>query len=232
MLHIRHANERGHADHGWLDTWHTFSFADYYDPAQMGFRSLRVINEDRVAPGQGFGMHGHRDMEIVTIVLSGALEHRDSLGNGEVLRPGELQRMSAGTGIRHSEFNPSATEAVHLYQVWLLPDEKGLTPSYEQKAFAAAEQHNRLRLVASPDGRDGSLTIHQDAELYLGTLAEGTRVTRPQRAGRAAWLQVLRGAITLNGEALQASDGVAITDESMLTIEAVSAAEILLFDLA
>ncbi len=232
MLHIRHANERGHADHGWLDTWHTFSFADYYEPAQMGFRSLRVINEDRVAPGQGFGMHGHRDMEIVTIVLSGALEHRDSLGNGEVLRPGELQRMSAGTGIRHSEFNPSASEPVHLYQIWLLPNEKGLTPSYEQKAFGKAEQRNRLRLVASLDGRDGSLTIHQDADLYLGTLAEGTRVTHSLRAGRSAWLQVLSGAITVNGAALQTSDGVAITDEpTLLTLEAKSAAEILLFDL-
>jgi redox-sensitive bicupin YhaK (pirin superfamily) len=232
MLHIRHANERGHADHGWLDTWHTFSFADYYDTEHMGFRTLRVVNEDRVAPGQGFGMHGHRDMEIVTLVLQGALEHRDSLGNGEVLRPGELQRMSAGTGIRHSEFNPSATEPVHLYQIWLLPNEKGLTPSYEQKAFEKAEQRNRLRLVASPDGRDGSLTIHQDAELYLGALTDGTRVTRPLRAGRAAWLQVLSGAVTLNGAALQTSDGVAITDESLLTIEAMSATELLLFDLA
>jgi redox-sensitive bicupin YhaK (pirin superfamily) len=232
MLHIRHATERGHADHGWLDTWHTFSFADYYEPAHMGFRSLRVINEDRVAPGQGFGMHGHRDMEIVTLVLKGALEHRDSLGNGEVLRPGELQRMSAGTGIRHSEFNPSASEPVHLYQIWLLPDEKGLTPSYEQKAFDKAAQRNRLRLVASPDGRDGALTIHQDAELYLATLTEGACVTHPLRPGRAAWLQVLSGAVTLNGASLQASDGVAITDESLLTIEAASAAELLLFDLA
>lgn len=232
MLHIRHANERGHANHGWLDTWHTFSFADYYEPAQMGFRSLRVINEDRVAPGQGFGMHAHRDMEIVTIVLSGALEHRDSLGNGEVLRPGELQRMSAGTGIRHSEFNPSASEPVHLYQIWLQPNAKGLTPSYEQKAFDTAGQGNRLRLVASPDGRDGALTIHQDAELYLAALGEGTRVAHPLRPGRAAWLQVLRGSVTVNGAALHTSDGVAISAESTLTIEAASAAEILLFDLA
>ena len=231
MLNIRHANQRGHADHGWLDTYHTFSFANYYDPAHMGFRALRVINEDRVEPGQGFGMHGHRDMEIVTIVLTGALEHRDSLGNGEVLRPGELQRMSAGTGIRHSEFNPSATEPVHLYQIWLLPGQKNLTPSYEQKPIPGADQHNRLRLVASPDGRDGSLTIHQDAELFLATLTEGTRVSHPLRKGRAAWLQVLRGGVTLNGASLQTSDGVAIENELELNIQATSAAEILLFDL-
>src|SRR6516164_8590307 len=176
MIQVRKAVERGHFDHGWLNTYHTFSFADYYDPAQMGFRALRVINEDRVAPGQGFGMHGHRDMEIVTIVLEGALEHRDSLGNGEVLRPGELQRMTAGTGIRHSEFNPSAKEPVHLYQIWLLPSQNGLQPGYEQKAFPREEQRDRLRLVASPDGRDGSLFIHQDAELYLASLAEGKTV--------------------------------------------------------
>jgi len=232
MLQIRHANQRGHLDHGWLDTHHTFSFAGYYNSAHMGFHALRVINEDRVAPGQGFGMHGHRDMEIVTIVLEGALEHRDSLSNGEVLRPGELQRMSAGTGIRHSEFNPSATEPVHLYQIWLQPAEKDLTPSYEQKAFADVEKRNRLRLVASPDGRDGALTIHQDAELYLGSLADGVSVTQPLRPGRAAWLQVLRGNVSLNGHALQAGDGVAISAESALTIQASSSSEVLLFDLA
>jgi redox-sensitive bicupin YhaK (pirin superfamily) len=232
MLQIRHANERGHFDHGWLDTYHTFSFADYVDPAHMGFRSLRVINEDRVAPGQGFGMHGHRDMEIVTIVLEGALEHRDSLGNGEVLRPGELQRMSAGTGIRHSEFNPSATDAVHLYQIWLLPGARNLTPSYEQKAFPDSEKRNRLQLVASPDGRDGALTIHQDAELYLATLTDGASVTHPLRASRSAWLQVLRGNVAVNGESLAAGDGVAASAETALTIRAESAAEILLFDLA
>src|SRR5947208_2815335 len=171
MFHLRQAAERGHFNHGWLDTYHTFSFGDYYDPTHMGFRALRVINEDRVAPGQGFGMHGHRDMEIVTIVLEGALEHRDSLGNGEVLRPGELQRMSAGTGIRHSEFNPSPTEPVHLYQIWLWPRAQGLTPSYEQKPFDSKQKRDRLQLVAAPDGRDGSLTIHQDAELYLGALS-------------------------------------------------------------
>jgi len=231
MLQIRPANQRGHFDHGWLDTHHTFSFADYFDPAQMGFRSLRVINEDRVAPGQGFGMHGHRDMEIVTLVLEGALEHRDNLGNGEVLRPGELQRMSAGTGIRHSEFNPSTAEPVHLYQIWLLPSEKGLTPSYEQKAFPDADKHNRLRLVASPDGRDGALTIHQDAELYLASLTAGSRVTHPLRSGRTAWLQVLRGGVSLGGQTLTAGDGVAASDEAAMILEANGAAEVLLFDL-
>jgi len=232
MLQIRPRNHRGHFDHGWLDTFHSFSFADYYDPAHQGFRSLRVINEDRVAPGQGFGMHGHRDMEIVTIVLEGALEHRDSLGNGEVLRPGELQRMSAGTGIRHSEFNPSRTDPVHLFQIWLLPKQKNLPPSYEQKPFSEAERHNRLRLVAAPDGRDGALTIHQDAELYLASLTEGASVSHPVIPGRAAWLQVLRGAVSVNGRPLKPSDGVAITNESAITIEAASAAEVLLFDLA
>src|SRR5437588_5913412 len=167
MIRIRKASERGHFDHGWLDTYHTFSFGDYYDPAHMGFRALRVINDDRVQPGQGFGMHGHRDMEIITYVLEGTLEHRDSLGNGEVLRPGELQHMTAGTGVRHSEFNPSETEAVHLYQIWLLPDRRSLPPGYEQTAFPAAERQGRLRVVASPDGRDGSLRIHQDATLSL-----------------------------------------------------------------
>jgi redox-sensitive bicupin YhaK (pirin superfamily) len=232
MLQIRHAGERGHFDHGWLDTWHSFSFADYYDPAHMGFRALRVINEDRVQPGQGFGMHGHRDMEIVTIVLAGALEHRDSLGSGEVLRPGELQRMSAGTGIRHSEFNPSAGEPVHLYQIWLLPARNGLKPSYEQKAFDPREQHNRLRLVASPDGRDGALTIHQDARLYLATLTPGARLNHGLDTGRAAWLQVLRGAVTLNGTALSAGDGATVSAESTLAVEANADSEVLLFDLA
>src|SRR6516164_11143998 len=173
MIQVRKAVERGHFDHGWLNTYHTFSFADYYDPAQLGFRSLRVINDDRVAPGQGFGMHGHRDMEIVTYVLDGALEHRDSMGNGSVLRPGELQRMTAGTGIRHSEFNPSDREPVHLYQIWLLPERRGLQPGYEQKAFPEAERQGTLRLVASPTGERGSLTIRQDARLYLATLLDG-----------------------------------------------------------
>jgi redox-sensitive bicupin YhaK (pirin superfamily) len=232
MITVRKSADRGHLNHGWLDTYHTFSFGDYYDPAQMSFRALRVMNEDRVAPGQGFGMHGHRDMEIVTYVLSGALEHKDSLGHGEALRPGELQRMSAGSGIRHSEFNPSATEPVHLYQIWLLPRAAGLAPSYEQKAFAAEERHNRLRLVASPSGEEGSLTIQQDARLYLATLDAGNHVSLELAAGRHAWLQVLRGAVELNGAALATSDGAAISDERQLAITATEPAEVLLFDLA
>ena len=232
MIRIRKAAERGHANHGWLDTYHTFSFADYYDPAQMGFRALRVINEDRVAPGQGFGMHGHRDMEIVTYVLSGALEHQDSLGNGEVLRPGEFQRMSAGTGIRHSEFNPSASEPVHLYQIWLLPREQGIQPSYEQNVFAADERQGRLRLVASPDAADGSLAIQQDARIYLATLAAGDKVEHPLAAGRFGWLQVLRGSVTVNGAPANTSDGVAIGDEPSVSIAADGSAEVMLFDLA
>lgn len=232
MMQIRYAGERGHFDHGWLDTYHTFSFADYYDPEQMGFRSLRVINEDRVAAGQGFGMHGHCDMEIVTVVLEGALEHRDSLGNGEVLRPGELQYMCAGTGIRHSEFNPSATELCHLYQIWLLPNARNLTPTYGQKAFPDVEKRNRLCVVASPDGRDESLTIHQDAFLYLSTLDPGSAITHTLGAGRAAWLQILRGNVRLNGHDLNAGDGVAITNETALNLLASTPAETLLFDLA
>jgi quercetin 2,3-dioxygenase len=232
MIAVRNSADRGHLNHGWLDTYHTFSFGDYYDPAQMGFRSLRVMNEDRVAPGQGFGMHGHRDMEIVTYVLSGALQHKDSLGHGEILRPGELQRMSAGTGIRHSEFNPSASEEVHLYQIWLLPRAAGLAPSYEQKAFSADERHNRLRLVASPTGENGSLTIQQDARLYLATLDVDATVTHELAPGRHAWLQVLRGAVTLNGTPLATSDGAPLSDETELTITATQPAEVLLFDLA
>lgn len=241
MLQIRPSAERGHLDHGWLDTYHTFSFGDYQDPRQMGFRSLRVINEDRVAGGQGFGMHGHRDMEIVTLVLSGTLAHQDSLGNGAPIRPGELQRMSAGTGIRHSEFNPSESEPVHLYQIWLLPDRAGHEPSYEQRAFAPAEQQGRLRLVASPDGAEGSLTIHQDARIYLANVATGTTVTHELTPGRHAWLQVLRGDVRLTaGEAsqpaqpanLSAGDGVAVSDETRLAIEGTADAELMLFDLA
>ena len=232
MIAVRRAAERGHLNHGWLDTYHTFSFADYYDPAQMGFRALRVMNEDRVSPGMGFGMHGHRDMEIVTYVLAGALEHKDSLGHGEVLRPGELQRMTAGSGIRHSEFNPSADQPVHLYQIWLMPRAAGLEPSYEQKAFPAAERHNQLRLVASPAGDDGSLTIQQDARLYLATLDAELSVTYELPAGRHAWLQVLRGSVELNGLPLATSDGAAIGNESQLTITATAPAEVLLFDLA
>lgn len=231
MIRVRKGNDRGHFDHGWLDTYHTFSFGDYHDEQQMGFRSLRVINEDRVQPGQGFGMHGHRDMEIVTLVLEGALEHRDSLGNGEVLRPGELQRMSAGTGIRHSEFNPSADEPVHLYQIWILPERKGLTPGYEQKAFDPAGKIGRLQLVASPDGRDSSLTVRQDVALYLSSLTTDQSITHALQPGRHAWLQILRGSVELNGQSIAAGDGAAVSEEASLSIRASEPAEILLFDL-
>lgn len=232
MIQIRKANDRGHASYGWLHAHYTFSFNRYYDPKFLGFRSLRVMNEDRVQPGQGFGMHGHEDMEIVTYVLEGALEHRDSLGNGEVLRPGELQRMTAGTGIRHSEFNPSASEPVHLYQIWLLPERNGLEPGYEQKAFPLDERQGRLRLVASRDGRDGSLLIHQDASLFLGTLDENQQVTVPIALGRHAWVQVLRGEVDLNGQPLATSDGAAVSEESTLAITALNPAEVMVFDLA
>jgi redox-sensitive bicupin YhaK (pirin superfamily) len=232
MLKVRRSAERGHFDHGWLDTYHTFSFSEYYDPAHMGFRALRVINEDRVAPGMGFGMHGHRDMEIITIVLEGALEHRDSLGNGEVLRPGEFQRMSAGTGIRHSEFNPSADEPVHLYQIWLLPERNGLPPSYEQRLIPPSDEPGRLRLVAAPGGASDALTIHQDAHIYLGPVNAGDAVTHPIAAGRHAWLQVLRGDVAVNGVALTAGDGVAVSDEPELRVETPDRGEVLLFDLA
>jgi quercetin 2,3-dioxygenase len=232
MIRVRRGSERGHFDHGWLDTYHTFSFARYYDPRQMGFRALRVINEDRVAPGRGFGTHPHEDMEIVTYVLDGALEHRDSLGTGSTIRPGELQRMTAGTGIRHSEFNPSEAEPVHLYQIWLLPEREGLEPSYEQRAFPEEERRNRLRLVASPDERDGSLTIRQDARLYLASLDGDREVSHEVAPGRHAWLQVLRGGVSMNGLALSAGDGAAVSDESDLTIKADGPSEVLLFDLA
>ena len=231
MIQIRKAENRGHFDHGWLDTYHTFSFGDYQDPEQMGFRSLRVMNEDCVEPGKGFGTHPHRDMEIVTYVLEGALEHKDSMGNGEVLRPGEFQRMSAGTGITHSEFNPSDTEPVHLYQIWLFPERKGIEPSYEQKQFADDEMTNRLRLVASPDASDGSLLIHQDARIYLAKLDSGQQLVHELAVDRHAWLQVLRGDVALNGEELKTSDGAAVSDEQILEIVAASSAEIMLFDL-
>lgn len=231
MIRVRPAGERGHADYGWLDTSYSFSFNTYHDPAHMGFRALRVINEDVVAPGQGFGMHGHRDMEILTYVLSGALEHRDSLGNGDVLRPGEFQRMSAGTGIRHSEFNPSAEEPVHLYQIWLFPAEPGMTPSYEQKAIRAGTP-GAFWPIATPDGREGSLRIHQDAEILLGRLEPGRPVTYRPRPGRHAWVQVIRGSVDLNGTALGTSDGAGVSEESALTFGATEPAEVMLFDLA
>ncbi|XZE45588.1 pirin family protein [Pirellulaceae bacterium SH467] len=240
MFQVRKRDERGFADHGWLRTYHTFSFSDYQDPQHMQFRALRVMNEDWVAPGQGFGTHPHRNMEIVTYVLEGALEHRDSMGNGEVLTPGEFQRMTAGKGITHSEFNPSANEPVHLYQIWLYPIERELEPSYEQKRFAPEEQLNRWRLVASPDGADGSLLIHQDAWIYLATLDTNGSLEREFAPGRHGWLQVLRGAVDVAGHHLVAGDGVAISDESIVRIQRtidpsrtdVEITEVMVFDLA
>jgi redox-sensitive bicupin YhaK (pirin superfamily) len=231
MIDVRRSDERGHFNHGWLQTYHTFSFSSYHDPSHMGFRALRVMNEDWIQPGQGFGMHGHSDMEIVTYVLEGALAHRDSLGSGDVLHPGELQRMTAGRGIRHSEFNASAVEPVHLYQIWLLPQANGLEPSYEQKTFLADERHNRLRLVASPDGHEGSLTIRTDARLYLGSLDDGRELVHSLPARRHAWVQVLRGHVAVNGAGLTGGDGAALSDVSALTFRTREPSEVLLFDL-
>jgi len=232
MITIRRSSDRGHFDHGWLDTYHTFSFGRDVDRAHTGFRSLRVINEDRGEPGRGFPTHGHSDMEIVTYVLDGALEHRDSMGNGEVLRPGEFQRMTAGTGIEHSEFNPSDTEPVHLYQIWLLPDGNGHEPGYEQKSFDPAGRRGQLQLVASPDAAAGSLAIHQDARVYLADVNGGDEVTHGFADGRAGWVQVLRGSVTLNGEVLSAGDGAAVSDEPSITLNSPNAGEIMLFDMA
>jgi redox-sensitive bicupin YhaK (pirin superfamily) len=231
MLKIRKAQERGHANLGWLDTHYTFSFADYYDPAHMGFRNLRVINEDFVAPGRGFGKHPHRDMEIITYVLEGELEHRDSMGNGGVIRAGEIQRMSAGTGIMHSEFNPSRSEPVHLLQIWIEPERSGIRPSYEQRKVNL-ESNGALRLIASPEAEDGAAKIHQDAKVYAGKLAAGANLKQQLAPGRHAWVQVARGDIELNGAHLKAGDGAAITGESQLQISTNGAgAEILVFDL-
>ena len=232
MINIRRSNERGGGNHGWLKTRHTFSFDQYYDPRFMGFRSLRVINEDWVAPGEGFPTHPHRDMEIITYVLEGALEHKDSLGTGSVILPGDGQRMSAGTGIRHSEFNHSQSDPVHLLQIWILPDRQGHKPGYEQKSFPAAEKDGKFRVIASLDGRDGSVTIHQDAKLFVSLLQPGQELQHELGAGRAAWLQVAKGGIVLNGQKLGQGDGAAITDESQLSITGVESAEVLLFDLA
>jgi hypothetical protein len=232
MMQIRRSDERGHAQHGWLDSRHTFSFADYRDPKHMGFRSLRVINEDRVQPGKGFAPHSHRDMEILTCVLEGALEHKDSLGNTSVIRPGELQRMSAGTGVTHSEYNASRDSLVHFLQIWILPGTPGLPPGYEQRDFGSGDMRDRLRLVASPDGHDGSLTVHQDALLHLGRLAKGSKIAHPIGAGRHAWLQVARGSVRANGESLAAGDGAALSGELALELEAVEPSQVLVFDLA
>ena len=232
MITLRPADERGHAMHGWLNSYHTFSFANYYDPQHMGFRDLLVINEDRVQPSKGFGTHSHQDMEIITYVLEGALEHKDSLGTGAIIKPGEVQRMSAGTGIRHSEFNHSQTEPVHFLQIWITPKQEGLQPSYEQTAFPVEERLGKLRLIAARDGRDGAVTIHQDVDLYTAVLKAGDQVTYNLNQGRYAWFQVARGNATLNGHALAAGDGVAVSAEKLLDISTDSGAEILLFDLA
>jgi redox-sensitive bicupin YhaK (pirin superfamily) len=231
MIRVRKSNERGGGDHGWLKTKHTFSFGQYYDPQQMGFRSLRVMNEDFIAPGRGFGTHPHDNMEIITYVLDGELAHRDSMGNGSTLTPGRFQRMSAGTGVTHSEYNASQERQVHLYQIWIMPNVKNVTPSYEELDVPRDEKLNRLRLVASPDGRDESLTIHQDAAIYLGDLEAGKEASLPLGAGRHAWVQVLRGGATVNGETLTAGDAAAVSEESAVAIRADEAAEVMVFDL-
>ncbi len=232
MISVRHAAERGTANFGWLDSRHTFSFGDYHDPEQMGFGALRVINEDRVSPGQGFGTHGHRDMEIISYVLEGALEHKDSIGTGSVIRPGDVQIMSAGTGIRHSEFNHSKTEPVHFLQIWVVPDRQGIAPRYEQKTFPDADKRGRLRLVGSSDGRDGSVIIHQDAKIFAALLNTGDHVTHALPHERRAWLQVVRGTVAMNGLELHTGDGAAVEDEPTLTVTAkLDGTEILVFDL-
>lgn len=230
MITTRKANERGHAEHGWLDTYHSFSFADYYDPQWMGFRSLRVINDDLVLPHAGFGMHPHRDMEIITYILSGQLSHKDSMGNGRTITPGEFQYMSAGTGVLHSEQNPSGTEAVRLLQIWIQPDEKGVKPGYAEKSMKNAET-GKLHLITSKGGRDGSIAIHQDADLYLGKLEADQSLTHSLAPGRHAWLQVAEGEVTLNGQTLSGGDAVAVSDERQLDLRGSKASQVLLFDL-
>jgi len=232
MITHRPASSRGHFDFGWLDTHHTFSFGDYFEPEHSQFRALRVLNEDRVQPGKGFGTHGHRDMEILTWVLSGALEHRDSLGTHGVIRPGEAQVMSAGTGIRHSEFNASATEPVHFLQIWILPELQGLTPRYDQVAFQEADLRNRLHLIASPDGASGSVRLFQDVKVFAARLDQGCAVEVALSSGRSGFLQVTAGSVTLNGMAMHAGDGARIEGEPSLTVVAAAPAEILFFDLA
>jgi redox-sensitive bicupin YhaK (pirin superfamily) len=232
MIQIRPSQERGGGNHGWLKTHHTFSFGDYWDPKWMGFRSLRVINEDWVAPNTGFPTHPHRDMEIITYVLEGKLEHKDSLGTGSVILPGDSQRMTAGSGIRHSEFNPSTTDAVHLLQIWIQPEKAALAPSYEQKTFPEEEKRGKLRLVASRTASEGSVKINQDAKLYVTLLKSGEEVSHEFAAGRHGWLQVARGAVELNGKKLAQGDGAAITDEKTVSIKSTKDAEVLLFDLA
>ncbi len=231
MLDIRKAAERGHADHGWLRSFHSFSFADYHDSRHMGFGPLRVINEDRVQPGMGFGTHGHRDMEIISYVLDGALEHRDSIGNGSVIRPGDVQRMSAGTGVRHSEFNPSSRDPVHFLQIWIEPSVRGIAPGYEEKHFDAASKRGRLRLVGSPDGREGSVTIHQDAHVYAALLDGAERAVHAVAPGRSAYVHVARGRLTANGQPLAAGDALKATGALEIALQQGEAAEVLVFDL-
>ena len=232
MIRIHKSDERGHANHGWLDTRFSFSFADYYDPQNIQFRTLRVMNDDRVAGGGGFPTHPHRDMEIVTYVLEGALAHKDSMGNGSTIRPGDVQYMSAGTGVAHSEFNASETEPVHLYQIWMFPDKTGHQPTYDQKNFPEPEKRGKLRLVVSPDGRDGSVKIRQDNEMYATLLAPGETVKHELKPARHAFVQVARGSVTLNGKTLEVGDGASISDEKALELTGVNDAEVLLFDLA
>ena len=232
MITQRPAKQRGHTNLGWLDSWHTFSFGDYYDPDHMGFRTLRVINDDIVEPGKGFGTHPHRDMEIVTWVLDGALEHKDSMGNGSVIRPGELQRMTAGTGVTHSEFNPSRIERARLLQIWILPERDGLEPGYEQRTYDPRPAGGALRLVAAQGGRDGALTIHQDASVYIASLEPGEAVSHPLAAGRHGWVQVATGAVTLNGVRLEEGDGAAVSKEAKLDLRAEMPSDLIVFDLS
>jgi hypothetical protein len=231
MTVIRPANERGHANHGWLDSYHTFSFANYYDPEHMGVSNLRVINDDTVMPGQGFGTHGHQDMEIVSYVLDGALEHKDSMGNGSVIRPGDIQRMSAGTGVRHSEYNPSQTQPVHFLQIWLVPNRTGVQPGYDQKHFALEDRRARLVLLVSPDGCDGSLSAHQDGLLYSTLLEAGEAIEHPLTTGRRAYVHVARGHVAVNGTPLGSGDGATLADVDHVHLEGLGHAEVLLFDL-
>ena len=230
MITVRKAGERGHASFDWLDTWHTFSFADYHDAQHLGFRALRVINDDTIAGGGGFGTHPHRDMEIITFVLSGALEHKDSMGNGRIIRRGEVQYMAAGTGVAHSEFNPSPTEPVHLLQIWILPDHKGAKPVYAEKTFAQAAP-GQFYLAASKSGRDGSIPINQDVDVFIGKLCAGNHISHTLKPGRHAWLQVAEGEVKLNGQSLKAGDGAAVSDENKLVLESAGPAQVILFDL-
>lgn len=232
MITLRRARERGHANHGWLDSYHTFSFAGYYDARHMGFRTLRVINEDRVEPARGFGTHPHRDMEIVSYVIEGALEHKDSMGNGSVIRPGDVQRMSAGTGVTHSEFNGSRTELVHFLQIWIIPEKQGLAPGYEQKHFTTAEKQGNFRLIASRDGREGSVTIHQDASVFATVLDAGQTISYSMAPNRHAWVHVVRGEANVGGNDLSAGDAAAVSGENEFTVSGLKSAEVLLFDLA